>query len=1167
MKEKIYGMAKAQGLCFLKIKFCLAVVLAAFLLLNTACFSLVAHASVVQEESATRIVRVGVFDSPAYYGTNENGELSGYGYSYLNEIERVSSLRFEYVHGTREEHIANLNAGRIDLLDTIPYSDEYTQQFVFSKIPTVLSNGTLNVMSTNTQYSPEDYVGFDGMRIGVLENGIRRADFEQWAQLQGFGYSEYVFVDGYELFNAMLHGEVDAIVSDNIYYAEGQSIIANFHPTLYHFITARNKQEIMDEIDAATDFLLQEDPLLRSELSAQFLAGSENINALTDDERDYVQEIAETPLRVVYDANDAPFEYYDEEIGEATGLSVDVFEAMMETAGIAYEYVHTENRQAAVDAMNDGDADILLSHSSANTLPVNENFVRSVPYLSVPMALVGKDDELTTESVFVLEEGGTPLMASYLESHFPENEVVYCQDREGCYEAVQDGEQIFTLDNIYMAGNAVQSGDYGELDTLSTRLNESFSVMFAPHTEDLLVSIINKNIRSHGGQVGESLLLTHVSALSEQSELSRWWALYGSYVLGAGALVLLGAVLILAILLRKQRALRNELWNSAYVDSLTGLPNLRYFKKEAKELLAKNKNKQYLAVQVDFNQFRLLNDMYGQEECNHILKTMGKALSSIVKPESDIVARLRADNFLLLYAHDPDLGMDDLHGRDAGQVFAYMGKHIKHHLNYSIGRYQVPLGETDIDDVCEKVNYAHRQAKKEVSSEVVDYEEAARQQALRHRSLEEKMENALRNEEFMVYLQPKYSLTSGMVVGAETLVRWRDGGKGELISPGEFIPLFEQNGFVLQLDFYMFEKVCALLSQRLQDNLPLVPISVNFSRLHLQTGRFVENITEIANRYEVPRQFLEIELVESTVVDNEEVLEIVLKELHEAGFTLSIDDFGTGYSSLGLLKNLPVDVIKIDRSFFANNRSKVRARTVISNVLRMAKELNIRTVAEGVETQDHVNFLRGLGCESVQGFYFSRPVHVDEFNWGACEAAKLPKDEISVFSAEELGSLALGRGNLGEMMPVMVHRQLEFSIRLVLEQRFGERETVDILRKAGKISGDMFAEGYLDLTADFDQFVKGLKTNLHDQKIGDLAVESYDAETGNIVLTMMDDLTCSGVTDTRRTLCHYEEGFFAGVMQRYAKKPYTALEVDCWANGAQLCRFRVRPKDGCDLPK
>ncbi len=1156
---------KKRAVAYKRIQWLSVFVLGFLLLQELTVFAV--HASEISTNEDVQTVRVGVFQSPAYYGEDNSGENYGYGYAYLRELEAVSNLRFEFVHGTREEHLEGLQNGTIDLLDTIPYTIEYENSYLFSNLPTAQTSGTLVTLSSNTQYSADDLLGMEGIRVGLLDSGDRSKEFEAWAQTQGLGFAGHSFTDALEMYEAMIQGEIDALISDDIYYEDSQVVLASFNPQLFYFITTQDKRDIMMAVDDAMSYLQEEQPLLRTELSVRYLGSSSDMNALTEEELSYLGQNANTPLRVVYDSEQELFEYHNEEENGPAGLTVDVFEAIMDNVGIPYEYIHRETEDEALQALESGEADIMLSHSITSQLEEGHAYTRSVPYLDVPVALVGKNEVLTENSVFTLQDEDSVVYASYLEEHFPNNEIQFCPTEEDCYNTVQNGADVYTLENILDAGTLVHNGEYGELITLSTRLTDNYALLFSPDMDETAISIINKNIRGSSGQVAESALLGHMSTLNEVDTISQWWSKYGPYVLGGGVLGLLAIVITLLYMLQRQKKLRKELWESAYIDPLTKLPNLRYFKKEAKKKLAQNKQKQYLAIQVDFNQFSLLNDIYGQEEGNEILKTMSEALSAIVKEESDVVARLRADNFLLLYAHEAGMGMDDLHERDAGQVFAYMEKNSKRRVSYCIGRYQVPLGETNIDDICEKVNYAHRQAKRNLSvGPVVDYEEAEKQRALRNRHLEEKMDLALKNEDFLVYLQPKYSLITGKIVGAETLVRWKDSEEESLISPAEFIPLFEQNGFVVRLDFYMFEHVCKILEKRLEDGLPIVPISVNFSRLHLQTNDLVQNIASVADRYNVPRRFLEIELVESTVVDNEEVLENVLKELHEYGFTLSIDDFGTGYSSLGLLKNLPVDVIKIDRSFFANSRSKLRAKTVISNVVRMAKELNIHTVAEGVETQEHVNFLSSLGCESVQGFYFSRPVPVDEFDWGECGPVPVPRKAMEdTLTYSDMGDVDLGRTNLGELMPVMVHRQLEFSMREVLEGRYGERETVEIMRDAGKMSGRIFAEGYLDLQAPFDDFIKEFKARLLEQKIGDLHLEEHNSETGLLVLTVTDDLTCSGVSDTRRTLCHYEEGFLAGVMQVYMGKPYTALEVDCWGNGAELCRFRVRPNSDAGL--
>jgi FOG: EAL domain len=237
---------------------------------------------------------------------------------------------------------------------------------------------------------------------------------------------------------------------------------------------------------------------------------------------------------------------------------------------------------------------------------------------------------------------------------------------------------------------------------------------------------------------------------------------------------------------------------------------------------------------------------------------------------------------------------------------------------------------------------------------------------------------ALKNEEFKVFLQPKYLLKDETIGGAEALVRWINNGK-TVSTPNIFIPIFEQTRFILKFDMYMFENVCKLIRTWIDENKKLVTVSVNFSRLHFANKNFVNDLCSIADKYSVPHNLLEIEITESAVISNISALEEILNELHKQNFTFSIDDFGTGYSSLGMLKDISVDVIKIDKSFFDKCESDERARMVIDSVMKMTKPLKICTVAEGIEEKVYIDFLKKIGCDMVQGFYYSKPIPAEEF--------------------------------------------------------------------------------------------------------------------------------------------------------------------------------------------
>ncbi len=380
-----------------------------------------------------------------------------------------------------------------------------------------------------------------------------------------------------------------------------------------------------------------------------------------------------------------------------------------------------------------------------------------------------------------------------------------------------------------------------------------------------------------------------------------------------------------------------------------------------------------MLVKFDIDRFKLINQTYGYVEGDRVLRNVATALKGCIDSEQDTFARVNTDEFTILHRIKPTERLADLRDAFMKSFFELMGD-VPYGITFPQGSYIVEQRETnkDILDAIEKANIAHRKAKHD-GVEYCSYDDAMKRDAMRDKEIENKMRPALKNGEFKVFLQPKYYIVDETIAGAEALVRWKN-NNADVYYPGSFIPLFERNGFITKLDMYMFEHVCEIIRGWIADGIEPITVSVNFSRNHLHNPDFVSELCAIADKYGVSRRFLEIELTETVMFDNEEKIMEVLNSLHGEGFTLSMDDFGTGYSSLGLLKNIPVDVIKIDRGFFLTAVDPDRANTVISNVMKMAHELGIHTVAEGVEAREQIDMLRDVGCEIVQGYYYAKPM-------------------------------------------------------------------------------------------------------------------------------------------------------------------------------------------------
>lgn len=237
--------------------------------------------------------------------------------------------------------------------------------------------------------------------------------------------------------------------------------------------------------------------------------------------------------------------------------------------------------------------------------------------------------------------------------------------------------------------------------------------------------------------------------------------------------------------------------------------------------------------------------------------------------------------------------------------------------------------------------------------------------------------SSIENNEFIIFLQPKFDTIKEEVVGAEALVRKLKDGK--IIMPNEFIPQYEKTGLITKLDTYVLEEICKLQKKWRELNFPLLPISINESRLHLKNKNHIQELQEIISRYDTDANLIELEMTETTVVEDILVAKKAAESVKKLGFVVSMDDFGTGYSAFNILKDIEIDILKIDKEFFKNLENNKRAQIIIETIIKMCKKLKIKTVAEGIETKEQVDFLKKVGCDIIQGYYFSKPITISKF--------------------------------------------------------------------------------------------------------------------------------------------------------------------------------------------
>lgn len=398
--------------------------------------------------------------------------------------------------------------------------------------------------------------------------------------------------------------------------------------------------------------------------------------------------------------------------------------------------------------------------------------------------------------------------------------------------------------------------------------------------------------------------------------------------------------------------------------------NPKIYTQQCRNVIDTHPDKDIAFIQFDVERFKLLNDTYGVEKCDDLLQFFNDSLALVCTDEQPF-CRLTADVFMIVTPFDTK-----------DELVAFIRKIESLLSGFGGMEYHLYFGVAIVDDRSlhtrrhgDNASLARQLIKGNAIENILFFDSSMKSDLQKKQHIEEDMNKALLDNEFVMYLQPKYSISSGKIIGAEALARWQHPEKG-MISPADFIPVFEQNGFILKLDCFIWEQACKKIREIIDQGLTPVPISVNISREYIQTFDVIGEIKKLIEKYDIPQPMLELEITET--VDQRGVEDIV-KKMKDAGFTMLMDDFGSGYSSLNMLKSTPFDVLKIDRHFLEEFMDSDRGRKIIEHTISMTRDIGLGIVAEGVETCEQAMFLSSCGCDSAQGFYYSRPIPAHEF--------------------------------------------------------------------------------------------------------------------------------------------------------------------------------------------
>lgn len=930
------------------------------------------------------IVYVGANPS---FGISKSGT-SHYGlaYDYFENIKRITGHSYVYVDGTPEELFEMLLDRKIDVIPCVTRSEAelYTALLsgedaslpVKTELPIMTKYYAIYVYEngSGSDISYADVQALRNANIGYLAEDAERYFNDGKFVLSNLEGASFVLYNTESQMRAdLVGGKVDAVVKDCFRAGEDENIVYMFSDECSYIAVSGEDPLLATEINSAIANIAVSDPTFLSEVYEKNLSGfGAQKMALTDSEKKYI--LKNPVIDIAYNASSAVVDD-PSKVGSLSGLSENMIGKMSLAAGVKINLVECASLTECIEKLNSGEADAIYGGVNMTSMEAYTEYSVTRPLIKSPMAIAGRQGTSLSGTLKIAVPFYGDDITKYVKLLYPGSTILPYDNVRKCMAAVSAGQADVVCagayELVYLMNNEYES--FSLLEVLNDYHCERIAVK---SDNSALFGIFEKSMALIGST--EMMTLSYESMVYYISETNSAGQFLDKYlwlfITVAAVLVLVIAALILTMYIKGRR--------NGDTDSLTGGRSKRRFLEDSQRAVRKTSPEKWALVLFDIDKFKYINDRLGYEEGNRMLERLYKTIGDHLA-DDEIYARTSNDNFALTIHNASDNELTT----KVQNIFDEFGRRNALFVRYPVifsagicrlGQCVEKNGSVDMNAALDRCTIAKKTIKGMHSHAIAFYDGKIRDKVLREKDYENVMPTALAEHEFQCYLQPKYGLKSRHIEGAEALIRWNSKEFG-FVYPNDFIPLSEKNGFVVELDFFILEEVCKTMRRWLDDGKTPVVVSVNQSRLHLNYDDYIWRLREIVDKYEIPYEYIELELTESVFTENADLLLKVMKKLHEIGFKLSIDDFGSGYSSLNMLKDIPADVVKIDREFFNGTVNSQKGRAVISTVVDLAKNLNMEVISEGVETEDQVNFLTEIDCAMVQGYYFAKPMTIKDF--------------------------------------------------------------------------------------------------------------------------------------------------------------------------------------------
>lgn len=915
---------------------------------------------------------MGFYPYPGFQNVS-GSEYSGYVYDYLYELRKYTHWDYEFVPLTFSQCLDALSRGEIDLLCGIYKTENRTQQFLFPDSSCGIDTLGVYVREDDERFAYDDVESLQGIRIGLLRGSEEEVYFHTFCQEHALTVTTAFYDDDQALCSALTNGEVDALISSNIHQIENVRPVANFAFHSFYFVTNKMRKDVLVELNDGLNHLHYNNPDFEKGLRDKYFSATVSSKPIfTRAETAYLN--THPVIRVAYCTKWNPLAYQKED-GSFGGIIASVFNKIEEYTNIRFEYYGYESYPELVHAFETGKVDMLSHMSSDYSWSSKHNAILSRTYLKMPTITIRTPHAADTANATLALQEGTHLTQK-IAQQYPNAKIKLYPNIADCIEALAEGDAEITFANSYVTREYLSDSRYKTLDAITLADDvRALSLAYPTDGNTTLISIIDKTL----GSISQSELTEMIlkeTLVDDSFSLTDFIYQHPIETVSAITAILALIILMLSISMIIKSKHNREIWALTYTDLLTDTPNFNQFRKDAVSLLSVPHAHPYALVYFNINHFKNINDTLGYAVGDRILKVIANVLSDNMRP-GELCARVHSDHFAALAIFE---GEEPLATRIFAmeQLFRDALRNICNiNLTYSVGIYCLTKQDHDFNKALDRAKYAEDNASNAPHCSMMFYNKEMRLRLLHDQALENELPQALDRDEFFLLYQPKVDCYTGKTIGLEALVRWDHPTRG-ILSPGEFIPQAEKIGFVTKIDFYVFESTCKMLRAQIDAGRDPLPVSCNFSRLHLSNSRFVTQISAIADRYNVAHDLLEIEITETVALANLEVMVPQFEEMKRCGFSIAIDDFGSGYSSLSLLTALPCDTIKLDKSFLKHKPITEDDKMLLGCVISLAHKMGKCIICEGVETAEHIALMHELQCNIVQGYYYSRPLTLEE---------------------------------------------------------------------------------------------------------------------------------------------------------------------------------------------